>query len=38
VLETWGAGPGAPPEIAEAQTYIDTVCMSAEVPDADAPG
>ena len=38
LLETWGSRPGAPSEIAEAQTYIDTVCMSAEVPDADAPG
>ena len=38
LLETWGSRPGAPAEIAEAQTYIDTVCMSAEVPDVDAPG
>jgi serine/threonine protein kinase len=38
LLETWGSRPGAPSEMAEARTYIDTVCMSAEVPDAGAPG
>ena len=38
LLETWGSRPGAPPEIVEARTYIDTVCMSAEPPDVEAPG
>jgi hypothetical protein len=38
LLETWGSRPGTPSQIVEAQTYIDTVCMSAEVPDADAAG
>ena len=37
LLETWGTRPGQPAEIAEAQTYIEDVCASADLPGADAP-
>ena len=32
LLDTWGTRPGRPFEIAEARTYIDNVCASAEAP------
>ncbi len=37
LLETWGTRPGLPAEIAEAQTYIEDVCASADLPSPDAP-
>ena len=31
-LETWGKRPGLPSEIAEARTYVENVCASADAP------
>ncbi len=38
LLETWGMRPGLPSEVAEARTYVEQVCASADVPGRDTPG
>jgi hypothetical protein len=35
LLETWGTRPGLPAEIAEARTYVENSCASADVPDGE---
>jgi hypothetical protein len=38
LLETWSTRPGLPSEVAEARTYVEKVCASAEVPGDQSPG
>ena len=37
LLETWNTRPGLPSEVAEARTYVENVCASADVPGAETP-
>ena len=37
LLETWNTRPGLPSGVAEARTYVENVCASADVPGAETP-